>query len=1437
MNEKYGQKTCLPLDSQLKENKTFHFTRVPLSTMYSQLVMLLIITSFLGSVKGASSDTAVITVNFPGLSNVHTEVRITDEISGVATGEKIAQYDWRSNKAVIEVPLGQYDIKIQKGATNYVIDNVDCSTGDRTIDGLVAILTLKHPGLSSVNTSVQTSDGKKGTTSGEEVTFSTLRSNETEIKVLRQVYDLKIEKGAAVHVVDGVDCTSGICTVDGLSNTMTLNFPGVSSAHSQIFLADGIDESSSGKLIAQTNWKNDQAVVSVLPKIYDVKIKKGSVSYIVDNVDCTLGNCTINGLSSIMTINFPGLSGMFISAREADGVIGQANGNEIIQTSMKNAKTALGVFPMVYDLKIEKGAANYILDNVDCSTGDCTVEGISSLMTVNFPGMSSVHTTVHLADGIDGETSGDEFSHANWKEDKAVFAVLPMIYDLKIERGSAIHILDNVDCTSGACVVDNISSTMTVNFPGLTSVHTTVSIPDEIEGEASGKEATYSSWKNDQTVIKVFPQVYDLKVQKGPTTHIVDNVDCTSGTCTVTGLSSTMTVNFPGLTGVHTTLMVPDGKAGKVSGVKATYANWKNDQAVIKVLSQTYDLKIQKGAATTIVDNVDCSADTCTVDDLTGILTVEFPGQSGVHTTVLVPDNVKGTASGGEVTRLNWQKQKATIPLLRQIYDVKVEHDSTAVFDNVDCTSGLCNLTILGNAQVRLIDEDNDIPIQGHRIRAYERQEDDTLLSIQSRTTNENGAAYFSFEALGKNKLYVLRVDNPFGNEKRYYSSFISEEGPFEFRITRDGEFPLDFVPPEVNITSPVDGHGVSVNGFQITGSASDNNQIEAIMINIEDPSKGKSTIFAQYSEEFNTWSATVPPSMISASSAIALTATALDRAHNKTNVSITLNGIEDKMGPQITIISHSNNESVPETGFLLSGIVTDETVVGQVFATVEKSAGGILIDNRELEFSPNSGTWSLVVLNNILKVGNTIAIRLNAQDIDGNSSMETIQLQVVPVNNLGRHMINRITFGATPQLLEEVEEMGVSQFLSQQLNPDSIDDSEFEALIYGIEPMTEDELKTYSMLHMVYSKRQLQEVMTWFWENHFSTDIGKEGNRVSYELSENNQFRKNALGNFRDLLDLSAKSPAMLYYLDSVQNTAADSNENYAREILELHTMGVDGGYTSLDIEAGAEIFTGWQVRNDEFFFNANQHNFDPQLFLGEEIAGNGVEQGDELMDIVVADRATAEFISKKLVTLFVNDNPPVSLIQRAADVFQIALNDDDQMGQVIHEILTSPEFTASYRDKIKTPLELVVGFTRNLTINTFGTDLHSALEPMGMILHENSLPTGWSETGDDWINSNLLLERIKWVNQTANNLQSEGTTFFDPVYFFKNNGYETTDGIVGFLLKLAFGNDFTDIERSVAIEVLNDEEPFLLAAVDSEQKLRTLVGTVFSFPGYQYQ
>ncbi|CAB1064977.1 hypothetical protein D1BOALGB6SA_9774 [Olavius sp. associated proteobacterium Delta 1] len=746
---------------------------------------------------------------------------------------------------------------------------------------------------------------------------------------------------------------------------------------------------------------------------------------------------------------------------------------------------------------------------------------------------------------------------------------------------------------------------------------------------------------------------------------------------------------------------------------------------------------------------------------------------------------------------------------------------------------------LVGTVSVSLIDADNDLALAGKKVYVYEKLPNGELKWVGYGYSGHDGQLYFHLAGQDESKIYVFKVPNVFDDGRTCYSPLVTDKGQVIFQVYHEGDCSLDLTPPTVSIIEPGEGQQVSSKGFTVSGVAGDDKQLERVELTVNDPVVGATVIAATYNATLQTWTAQVTSDMVTLNQWVTLIARAVDRGANEATAARDVFIVEDTMPPKIEITTEFENDEVPETGFLLSGYVTDDTGIKSLTVTLEDPDKGLTVD-RALEVAADSGNWTLAVLANQITAGETdpVIVTLTATDQLDYIAEETLHLFVVEVDYLARHMVNRITFGATPTLLQEVEEMGgATAFLNQQLDPAVIDDSALADMMAGFTPATKAELKLFALLNMIYSERQLNEVMTQFWDNHFNTDVDKPGNQVGFELAENQAFRANALGRFRVLVGISARSPAMIYYLDNISNRNADANENYARELLELHTMGVDGGYSQDDVEGAAEILTGWHEQTGAFFFNVAEHNFDPQEILGVTILTGGLAQGEELLDIVVAHRSTAEFICTKLSTLFVDDQAPASLVDRCADTFQATEADADQMAQVVQSILTSPEFAANFRGKIKTPLELVVGLVRNLEAGGNGGDLANRLRPMGMDLFENPVPTGWSELGPDWINSNLLLERIKFVNAIAFNPMVDTQTHIDPVDFFKWYKYETAEGIVGFLFDLMFDNDVSDLDRTMALGVLNNGGSFDIAAPDADQKLRQLMGTVLSYPQYNMQ
>nr|MCH9698675.1 DUF1800 domain-containing protein [Gammaproteobacteria bacterium] len=1219
--------------------------------------------------------------------------------------------------------------------------------------------------------------------------------------------------------------------------------------HTYVKLTDGISDSATGEEAAKAKWKTDQAKLAVFPGVYDLAIEHSNSSVVIDNVNCVNSDCQTNVPTANLKVLFPGMSKVHTYVKQPDGNNETASGAQVAKATWKTDAAELQLLPGIYDVLIEFGAASQVINNVDCSRQTCEVDLSSAELTVNFPDMKSVHTYVMKTDGEPGTANGEQVTKAKWKTDLAQLTVLPGVYDLLIEHGVTSQVIDNVNCSNGKCTVDVPIVVMQINFPGMTSVHSYVKLDDRQSDTATGEQVAKSKWKKESTQIKIFPGIYDLEIKRGPMTQVIDQIDRrSSATCQADAVINTIRVHFEGMKAVHTSVRMADESDNEASGTEANKLNWQTDMAELMVFPGVYDLLLRKGETSFVVDKLDCQTDSmCEVNDITATLTAEFPGLSSVHTKVSVPDGVAGTATGGKVTHLNYQKQHAVLTTFRQIYDVEIDHQVNTVFDDVDCRSGVCSVLVEGNVQSTLMNGDLNTPIADIRMTAYEKLADGSLQKAMQGTTNAKGQINFTLEGMDQGRIYVLKAHNPLDNRKHYYSAFITQEGPYQFIVTADGSNELDLLQPELVISQPAAGGFVPHLGFDISGFATDNQEIDRVTVTINDPLKGVSLLNANFDQQGGSWNLRVDQALISENQTITINVTAYDRSQNQRSVSITVQVVKDLQGPQIDFTSHSENDDVPVTGFLLSGTVTDQTGVEQLTVSLTDPVLGTTIQNRLVDVSTQSGTWSLIVDNNLMTQGQTVSFAFTAVDVSGNSSQRTLQLRAVAVDFSAAQLINRTTFGATPELLTEIEAIGVQNYLSQQLNPNSIDDSVFNSMLGTSNPVTKQDLQSWTLMHMVYSRKQLQEVMTWFWDNHFNTNINtrsmdangmEQANTVAYELAENQAFRANALGNFRTLLGISAKSPSMLIYLDNISNIAADSNENYTREAMELHTMGVDGGYTTEDVRAGAEIFTGWHLQNGQFFFNSAQHASADHVVLGVDIPAGGIEQGEQFLDIVANHPSTAGFICTKLVTLLVNDDPPTNLVTRCTNKFLQTTNDVDQIAQVVDLIVQSAEFydPANYRAKIKSPVEFVVTAVRHLDAQTSADDLIAPIAAMGIRLYENPVPTGWSEIGEDWINAGLLVERLKWVNQLARELPNGSNTVIDPLSFYPQYGFETAEGITGFLLQLSLDTDITDLARQQALDVLGTTG-FDLSNPDAEDRLRQLTGSVLSFPQYQFQ
>jgi uncharacterized protein (DUF1800 family) len=456
-------------------------------------------------------------------------------------------------------------------------------------------------------------------------------------------------------------------------------------------------------------------------------------------------------------------------------------------------------------------------------------------------------------------------------------------------------------------------------------------------------------------------------------------------------------------------------------------------------------------------------------------------------------------------------------------------------------------------------------------------------------------------------------------------------------------------------------------------------------------------------------------------------------------------------------------------------------------------------------------------------------------------------------------HVLSRTGFGPRPGDVERVRSLGIQRYVDEQLQPQRIADGAMTARLAGLttielssrqiaeqyelpqlearkqrkadakdgdpaagdgkqppDPMQQRansvmvELSEQKLLRAVYSERQLQEILTDFWFNHFNVDARKGSSRFMLTEYERETIRPRVLGKFRDLLGATAKSPAMLFYLDNwmsadpngphlpdhvgrprivrgpfggsvmmppsprvAQGNPARSapkglNENYGRELMELHTLGVDGGYTQRDVTEVARALTGWTIdrprQGGSFTFNARIHDTGQKVVLGHVIkAGGGESDGEQVLDILAKHPSTARFIATKLARRFVSDTPPPALVDRAAARFR---DTDGDLREVMRAILTSPEFLSpdAYRAKVKTPFEFVVSALR-----ATGADVQDArplvreVQTLGMPLYMCQPPTGYKDTGEAWVNTGALVSRMNLAVRLAGG-QLRGTSVRSP-------------------------------------------------------------------------
>lgn len=488
-----------------------------------------------------------------------------------------------------------------------------------------------------------------------------------------------------------------------------------------------------------------------------------------------------------------------------------------------------------------------------------------------------------------------------------------------------------------------------------------------------------------------------------------------------------------------------------------------------------------------------------------------------------------------------------------------------------------------------------------------------------------------------------------------------------------------------------------------------------------------------------------------------------------------------------------------------------------------------------------------------------------------------------LPAVQLAMIALSRMSFGARPGDNESFLALGSSDderlraYVQQQLNPDSIDDSDFESRYNaaGFETLHKSQEQLYAdhiagnpydsnndeywkwyskpayelvdatILRAVYSKKQLVELLADFWHNHFNIYFWQDDGVPLLVSYNRDVLRRHMLGNFRQMLEAVTSHPSMLYYLNQNNSSDAGPNENFARELFELHTLGAENylgvrdpntvekdansisiGYVDNDVYEAARCLTGWRVDDDvyenedgiektgNFIYYRPWHDRFNKLVLGKYIPADqsDMQDGRDVLDLLAYHPGTARYIARKLCRRFISDTPPDSVVQAAAAAFTEYRDAPDQLKRVVETILLSDEFKQSWGEKIKRPFEAGISIMRAL--NSDFTRIPSGVSwmigMMGQPIFERRSPDGFADIKEAWANSMSILYRWNFAVGIAENWMDDDDTGFKirtDVYAQTPADIRTSEGLADFWINRLLGRSMTDADRSSVIAVMAQE------------------------------
>ena len=492
--------------------------------------------SFASEIEGPG-----IEVQFPGLSKVTATLRESDDVVGEARGKKVLTLKKLVDHASFdELEPGTYDIQLQQGAAKVIADDIVVVDSPVVVDSLISQLAIDFGALESVRADLRLNDGDP-VMYGSGVWSAKKQSGSRTYPVLIGSYDLRLRVGAAQHIVHSIDCTPGTCSVSGITSDLEVDFGGLENVRLDLRVDDG-DPVSLGSAVWSKNKQQGVQTYPVLRGSYDVRFRQGAAEHHVHTIDCSSDSCSVSDISRTLTVDYGALENVRMDLRVDDGQVGTV-GSSVSSFKKQSGVVTYTVLRTPYDIRLRQGAAEHIVDGVDCTTSGCSVSGISETLTVEYSGLNLVRLDLRVTDGVEG-TFGSSVWSKKSQSGVTAYEVLKDEYDLRLRQAAATLVIDDVDCTSGPCGVHGVSSNLTVDLGAQTGVKVQLRNSDGEPGTV-GSSVWSRVNQSGSTDHEVLRDIYDIKLVADGEETVLDDVDCMTGNCRISLIDGVATDHSP----------------------------------------------------------------------------------------------------------------------------------------------------------------------------------------------------------------------------------------------------------------------------------------------------------------------------------------------------------------------------------------------------------------------------------------------------------------------------------------------------------------------------------------------------------------------------------------------------------------------------------------------------------------------------------------------------------------------------------------------------------------------------------------------------------------------------------------------------------------------------------------------------------------------------